>query len=210
MDKMIKRAVPALVLVFALLCCAGCAGNKNAATAAPSGGTVTTPSGETPSGEPTLPNTVEGVEDWTDTGTQLPNTQPGNQQPGNQTGNQQPGNQTGNQQTSNQTGNQQPGNQTGNQQSGNQNGNQTGNETPGTQTGNQPGNQPTGNQTLTYAQYLALSTSEQQAYFESFASVDAFYEWLETAEKEYEESIKNDSVTGDGTLDLGDYIGKQN
>lgn len=198
MDKMIKRAVPALVLVFALLCCAGCAGNKNAATAAPVGGSVTTPTGETPSGEPTLPNTVEGIEDWTDTGTQLPNTQPGNQQPGNQTGNQQTGNQTGDQQPGNQqTGNQQPGNQTGN-------------ETPGTQTGNQPGDQPTGNQTLTYAQYLALTTSEQQAYFESFASVDAFYEWLEIAEKEYEESMKNDSVTGDGTLDLGDYIGKQN
>ena len=56
--------------------------------------------------------------------------------------------------------------------------------------------------------YKAMTTAQQQAYFNSFASVDAFYEWLDAAEADYEERHKNDTVTGDGTLDLGDYITK--
>ena len=57
---------------------------------------------------------------------------------------------------------------------------------------------------LTYAQYLAMTTSQQQEYFKSFDTVDAFYEWLEEAEAEYEKN--QNTVTGDGTLDLNDYI----
>lgn len=81
-----------------------------------------------------------------------------------------------------------------------------------TPSGNQSGNQQTGNgQTakpgsLTIEQYEALSTSQQQAYFQSFATVDAFYDWLEAAEA----ARKPDgSITGDGNLDLGDYVGKK-
>ena len=54
-------------------------------------------------------------------------------------------------------------------------------------------------------EYEALPTSQQQAYFQSFDTVDAFYEWLEKAEA----NRKNDNtVTGDGSLNLGDYINK--
>ena len=57
---------------------------------------------------------------------------------------------------------------------------------------------------LTYAQYMAMTTSQQQEYFKSFDTVDAFYEWLEEAETEYEKN--QNTVTGDGTLDLNDYV----
>ena len=64
---------------------------------------------------------------------------------------------------------------------------------------------PTDGQELTIEEYEALPTSQQQAYFQSFDTVDAFYDWLEKAEA----NRKNDNtVTGDGSLNLGDYINK--
>ena len=98
----------------------------------------------------------------------------------------------------------QSGNQTGDQQTGNQTGNQTGDQSGNEQTGTQ---QPTPSGTLTIEEYEALSTSQQQAYFMSFSTVDAFYEWLEAAEAARK---PGNTVTGDGTLDLGDIVGKQN
>jgi len=76
--------------------------------------------------------------------------------------------------------------------------------TTGQQTGNQE--QPDASKPLTLAEYEAMTTAQQQAYFESFATPDAFYEWLEAAE----EAAKGqeNTVTGDGTLDLNDYINK--
>ena len=90
-----------------------------------------------------------------------------------------------------------------------QNGTQTQPTTQTTPTGSQgTTNQPTGDPTkpgsLTYAQYIALTTAQQQAYFQSFDSVDAFYDWLDAAEAAYEAG--RDTVTGDGTLDLGDFV----
>lgn len=176
MKAFIRIMMIAMVAVL-LLCAAGCRDGKKESTSGSGNGTAapaveaTTPT----SGDSTAPTAVEGVEDWTTTGTQIPSSQTGNQQSGGQTGNEQTGNQTGDQQTGNQTGTQE---------------------------------QPEASGTLTLEAYNAMSTSEQQAYFQSFATVDAFYEWLEKAEKDYEERHKNDTVTGDGTLDLGDYIGK--
>lgn len=83
-------------------------------------------------------------------------------------------------------------------------------EQPTTQptTGQQTGNEekPDASKPLTLAEYEAMTTAQQQAYFESFPTVDAFYEWLEEAEKAAQDD--NNSVTGDGTLDLNDYINK--
>ena len=76
--------------------------------------------------------------------------------------------------------------------------------TTGQQTGDQE--QPDASKSLTLAEYEALTTAQQQAYFESFDSPDAFYEWLEAAQKAAEE--QGNTVTGDGTLDLNDYINK--
>lgn len=79
-------------------------------------------------------------------------------------------------------------------------------------TGNQTGDQQTGNEqpaapgSLTIEQYEALSVTQQQAYFQSFATVDAFYDWLEAAEAARK---PDNSVSGDGNLDLGDIIGNK-
>ena len=189
MKKLFTKAVPALVLALIILCTAGCGNPQKAEQGTlTSNGEATEPSSGTDTADPTVPtvpNAVEGVEDWSTSGTQLPTSQSGNQ--------------TGDQQTGNQTGN-----QTGDQQTGNQTGNQTGDQSGNEQTGTQ---QPTPSGTLTIEEYEALSTSQQQAYFMSFSTVDAFYEWLEAAEAARK---PGNTVTGDGTLDLGDIVGKQN
>lgn len=64
---------------------------------------------------------------------------------------------------------------------------------------------PTDDRELTIEEYEALSTSQQQAYFMSFDTVDAFYDWLEEAEANRK---TDNTVTGDGSLNLGDYINK--
>lgn len=51
---------------------------------------------------------------------------------------------------------------------------------------------------LTYEQYIALTPKEKQAYFESFATVEAFYEWLEVAEEAYNEG--ENTATGDAII----------
>lgn len=38
--------------------------------------------------------------------------------------------------------------------------------------------------TLTYEEYLALPVESQEAYYASFESVEAFFEWLNTAKSE--------------------------
>ena len=72
----------------------------------------------------------------------------------------------------------------------------------------QPSTEPTTSeesQLLTYEQYMALPTSKQQEYFLSFGDVDAFYNWLEAAEAEYEKNHPEEG--GDGNIDIGDYMG---
>jgi len=177
MKKLFIKTVPALALTLALLCTAGCGNKQKAEQNTPPSGEATAPSGSS-TADPTNPSAVEGVEDWISTGTQVPNTQTGDQ--------------SGSQQTGDQSGSQQTGDQSGNEQTGNG------------QTGSQ---QPAVSGSLTIEQYEALSTSQQQAYFQSFPTVDAFYEWLEAAEAARK---PGNTTTGDGTLDLGDYIGKQN
>ena len=73
--------------------------------------------------------------------------------------------------------------------------------TPGTQPTTP---EPTESQKMTYAQYLALSRSQQQEFVRSFDNVEDFYEWLDAAEAEYK--ANQPDATGSGSIDIGDYI----
>lgn len=61
-----------------------------------------------------------------------------------------------------------------------------------------------GPELLTYEEYDALTPEEKQAYFESFATVEDFYIWLEAAEEESDG--KQNNTTGGDKIDIGDYI----
>lgn len=61
---------------------------------------------------------------------------------------------------------------------------------------------------MTYAEYIELSAEEQQAHFESFASVDDFFAWYNAAKKEYDDEQSRVEVSGD--IDIGDIIGGKN
>ena len=77
-----------------------------------------------------------------------------------------------------------------------------------TQSGNQTTESPMPpeNDLLTYEEYNKLSVSEKEAYFKSFADPEDFYDWLDAAEAVYNEQNKDNVVTGDGSIDLEDFI----
>lgn len=61
---------------------------------------------------------------------------------------------------------------------------------------------------LSYAEYMAMSGAEQQKWFESFDSLEAFKAWYNKAKAAYDankDTIEND---GSGSIDLGDYTNK--
>jgi hypothetical protein len=51
-----------------------------------------------------------------------------------------------------------------------------------------------------------MSPAEQQAYVESFDSIDQFFDWYNTAKAEYEAANPPIDV-GDGVIDMEDIIG---
>lgn len=57
---------------------------------------------------------------------------------------------------------------------------------------------------LTFEEYLALSSAEQQAYFESFPSIQEYIAWYNAAQKEYEDSQNKVEVSGD--VNIGDFV----
>lgn len=57
---------------------------------------------------------------------------------------------------------------------------------------------------LTYEEYMALSPAEQQAYYESFPTLEDYIAWYNAAYAEYEEN--QDAVIATGPIDIGDYI----
>ena len=59
---------------------------------------------------------------------------------------------------------------------------------------------------LTYEEYNALSGEEQEAYFNSYPDIESFFEWYNTAKKEYEDKLTQIEIDGDVTVDLGDLI----
>ena len=56
---------------------------------------------------------------------------------------------------------------------------------------------------LRYEEYMALSPAEQQAYYESFPTLEEFIAWHNTALAEYEAGQEVPVVTG--PIDIGDY-----
>lgn len=58
---------------------------------------------------------------------------------------------------------------------------------------------------LSYAEYMAMSPAEQQAYYESFPTLEEFIAWHNAAQAEYE--AENDIPVVTGPIDIGDYMG---
>ena len=67
--------------------------------------------------------------------------------------------------------------------------------------------QPGEKELLTWQQYQALSNEDKQTYYKTFATVEEFYRWKDKAQQEYAQQNKDNVVTGDGSLNLGDYMG---
>ena len=60
----------------------------------------------------------------------------------------------------------------------------------------------------TWEQYLAMSADEQLAFFQKFSNPADFFTWKEKAEAEYEKNQNVIEVGADGTVDLGQILGK--
>lgn len=79
--------------------------------------------------------------------------------------------------------------------------------TGGTPDPSQPTETPTQNEESAlseYERFINMTPAEQQAYMESFESIEAFFEWYNQAKAEYEAANPPIEV-GDGNIDLGDY-----
>ena len=59
----------------------------------------------------------------------------------------------------------------------------------------------------TYEEYNAMSGGEQQEFFNSFETPEAFFTWLTEAKAKYEEEQDYIEIGGDGNIDLGELIG---
>ncbi|MBQ8914622.1 MAG: hypothetical protein IJ046_00425 [Clostridia bacterium] len=59
---------------------------------------------------------------------------------------------------------------------------------------------------VTYEEYHAMKADDQQAFFESFGSIEDFFDWYKAAKAKYEKDNPDQEI-GDGPIDLGDLIG---
>ena len=57
-----------------------------------------------------------------------------------------------------------------------------------------------------YEAFQNMSAADQQAYMESFGSMDAFFDWYNKAKEEYEAANPPIDV-GNGSVDMGDLMG---
>ncbi len=60
---------------------------------------------------------------------------------------------------------------------------------------------------MTYEDYMNLDPDSQQAFFDSFASVQDFFAWFNAAKSEYEANDDSIIIDGNGSVDIGDIIG---
>ena len=60
---------------------------------------------------------------------------------------------------------------------------------------------------LTYAEYIALSSAEQRAYYDSFATIEDFVAWFDAAKAEYNDD--SDAIEITGPIDLEQLTGTQ-
>ena len=56
-----------------------------------------------------------------------------------------------------------------------------------------------------YAEYMAMAPAQQQEYMMSFASADAFVEWIKGAQAEHDAHAEENVVVG-GEINIGDYM----
>jgi len=59
---------------------------------------------------------------------------------------------------------------------------------------------------LSYEEYMAMSPTEQQAYFQSFSNPADFFTWHNNAKAEYDANKNDIEIGAGGSIDLGDII----
>ena len=59
---------------------------------------------------------------------------------------------------------------------------------------------------MSYEEYMALDSKAQQAYYESFATPEAFFEWFNKAKSEYEAKDDSIEIDGNGSIDINDIL----
>ena len=69
----------------------------------------------------------------------------------------------------------------------------------------QPTEPAQGDSLMSFADYLALTPEQRQAYVQSFPSMEEAMLWYESAKKAYEDSKDTIDITG-GNIDLGDIL----
>ena len=69
-------------------------------------------------------------------------------------------------------------------------------------TGTEPVTTEAPRKPLTYEEYNSLSAKDQEAYFNSFASIEDFFAWYNLAKEEYESSQSRVEIGGDGDVDI--------
>ena len=55
---------------------------------------------------------------------------------------------------------------------------------------------------MTYERFIAMSPKEQREYQQSYADMEAFFQWYETAKAKYEEEHPSTIIGGDGVVVL--------
>ena len=71
---------------------------------------------------------------------------------------------------------------------------------------NTGGNTDSGSQSMNYESFQDMAPAQQQAYMESFDSIDAFFEWYNAAKEQYEKDHPSIEVGGNGSVDLDEVI----
>jgi len=59
---------------------------------------------------------------------------------------------------------------------------------------------------VSYEKYHAMKAEDQQAFFDSFDSIEGFFDWYKAAKAKYEKDNPDQEI-GDGPIDLGDLVG---
>lgn len=100
----------------------------------------------------------------------------------------------------------------GTENASNENANPAGNASNGLDSlegGNAPADDGGTTMGVTYGQYHAMSSEEQQAWFNSFDSVEAFFAWYNDAKAVYEANNNSFVIEGDTDIDANEVIGGQ-
>lgn len=63
-------------------------------------------------------------------------------------------------------------------------------------------------QDVTWEEYEAMTGEQRQAHFEKFASPEAYLKWMTDAKAAYDKAHPTIDVGKDGTIDIGEIIGK--